>query len=95
MREAIRLHPNYWEAHYRLGDDLAEQADVSGAAAEFEQVVRLNPNYVKAHLNLGVALYKLGRREEAGEQFDEVLRLDPQNRQALEFKQQTMKLKGR
>ena len=95
LREAIRLHSNYWEAHYRLGDDLAEQADVSGAAAEFEQVVRLNPNYAKAHLNLGVALYKLGRREEAGEQFDEVLRLDPQNRQALEFKQQTMKLKGR
>jgi tetratricopeptide (TPR) repeat protein len=95
LQEAIRLQPKYWEAHYRLGDDLAEQADVSGAAAEFEQVVRLNPDYVKAHANLGVALYKLGRTDEAVEQFDEVLRLDPQNRQAQEFKQRALQMKGR
>jgi len=90
LREAIRLRPEYWEAHYRLGEDLAQQEDLPGAAAEFEQVLRLNPSYVKAHGNLGVALYKLGRAQEAVAQFDEVLRLDPQNRQALEFKQQVL-----
>ena len=90
VREAIRLQPAYWEAHFRLGDDLAEQEDAAGAAAEFEQVLRLNPDYVKAHSKLGVALYKLGRLNEAEEQFDEVLRLDPQNRQAQEFKQRAL-----
>jgi tetratricopeptide (TPR) repeat protein len=94
LREAIRLRPEYWEAHYRLGEDLAQQEDLPAAAAEFEQVLRFNPSYVKAHGNLGVALYKLGRAQEAVAQFDEVLRLDPQNRQALEFKQQALKLKS-
>jgi tetratricopeptide (TPR) repeat protein len=90
LREAIRLQPAYWEAHYRLGDELAQQGDVAAAAGEFAQVVRLNPNYVKAHANLGVALYKLGRMNEALAQFDKVLQLDPQNRQALEFRQQAL-----
>jgi tetratricopeptide (TPR) repeat protein len=90
LREAVRLRPDYWEAHYRLGEELAQENEVPAAAAEFEQVLRLNPSFVKAHENLGVALYKLGRANEAVEQFDEVLRLDPQNRQALEFKQRTL-----
>jgi tetratricopeptide (TPR) repeat protein len=94
LREAVRLRGGYWEAHYRLGEYLAQSDDVPGAAAEFEQVLRLQPGYVRAHLNLGVALCKLGRPKEGVEQFDEVLRLDPQNRQALEFKQQALNHKG-
>jgi tetratricopeptide (TPR) repeat protein len=94
LREAVRLRGGYWEAHYRLGEYLAQSDDVPGAAAEFEQVLRLQPGYVRAHLNLGVALHKLGRAQEAMEQFDEVLRLDPQNRQALEFKRQALNYKG-
>jgi len=86
LRRAIRLQPDFWEAHYRLGDELASSDDVSGAAAEFYEVLRLNPGYVKARMNLGVALFKLGRFPEAAERFDETLRLDPSNPIALDFK---------
>ena len=86
LREAIRLKPDYWEAHYRLGDELAAADDLTGAAGEFEQVLRLNAGYIKAHVNLGVALYKLGRFQEAAQRFDDVLQLDPSNPIALDFK---------
>ena len=86
LREAIRLKPDYWEAHYRLGDELAAADDLTGATGEFEQVLRLNPGHIKAHLNLGVALYKLGRFQEAAQRFDETLRLEPSNPIALDFK---------
>jgi tetratricopeptide (TPR) repeat protein len=86
LREAIRLQPDLWEAHYRLGDELASTGDMAGAAAELDQVVRLNPGHIKAHLNLGVALFKLGRFQQAAMSFDQTLRLDPSNAIALDFK---------
>jgi len=86
LREAIRLKPDYWEAHYRLGDELAAADDLTGATGEFEQVLRLNPGHIKTHLNLGVALYKLGRFQEAAQRFDETLRLEPSNPIALDFR---------
>ena len=86
LREALRQHDDFWEAHYRLGEHLAAQEQINEAAAEFATVVRLNPTYIKARLNLGVALAKMGRAGEAAEQFDEVLRLDPQNKEALRLK---------
>ena len=86
LRQAVRQHEDFWEAHYRLGEHFAMQGQINEAATEFATVVRLNPAYLKARLNLGVALSKLGRPGEAAEQFDEVLRLDPHNKDALGLK---------
>jgi len=86
LRRATQLQPSFWEAHYRLGDELASTGDVAAAAGEFDQVVRLNPSHLKARMNLGVALFKLSRFSEAAERFGEVLRLDPANAVALDFK---------
>jgi tetratricopeptide (TPR) repeat protein len=88
LRDAIHLRRDYWQAHYRLGDELALSGQIEAAATEFRETLRTNPGYVKAHENLGVALYKLGRSEEAIREFDETLRLDPQNQTATGFKRQ-------
>ncbi len=95
LREAIRRQPSYWEAHYRLADELVQQQRIEDAAMEFQEVLRLNPDYLKARLNLGVALIKLGRGQEALTQFDEVLRLDPENKLALQFRNQALSSKPR
>jgi tetratricopeptide (TPR) repeat protein len=86
LREALRQHDDFWEAHYRLGEHFAAQEQINEATTEFAAVVRLNPTYIKARVNLGVALARVGRAGEAAEQFDEVLRLDPQNKETLGFK---------
>ncbi|MGH7968927.1 MAG: tetratricopeptide repeat protein, partial [Limisphaerales bacterium] len=85
LREALDMDPNYWEAHYRLGEDLAIEGRVAEAAAEFQQVVSLPPNYTRAHSNLAVALLNMNRPDEAAREFEETLRLDPHDRQALDF----------
>jgi tetratricopeptide (TPR) repeat protein len=85
LRAALAADPDFWEAHYRLGENLATSGRIAEAAAEFRTTVRLNPNYTRAHVNLGVALLNLGRADEAAQQFDQTLKLDPQNPQALDF----------
>jgi protein O-mannosyl-transferase len=74
---ALRLKPDYAEAHNDLGSALASAGRISEAIAQFEEVVRLEPDYVVARNNLGVALFSAGRIPEAIAQFEEALRLKP------------------
>ncbi len=56
FREAIRLKPDYAEAHNNLGIALAGQGKVDEAVAEHREAIRLKPDYALAHTNLGIAL---------------------------------------
>ncbi len=85
LREAIRLRPAYWEAHDRLGLELALQGKFHEAGMEFEAVVRLRPDWAQGHLNLGIALARQGQIEEALAHFETTRRLEPQNQKAREF----------
>ncbi len=66
-REAIRLKPDYSDAHNNLGNALSKTPGRSDEAiAAFEQALRLEPDMPQAHANLGGALAKVpGRLEEA------------------------------
>ena len=85
LREAIRLRPAYWEAHDRLGLELAVQGKFHEAGMEFEEVVRLRPDQAEGHLNLGIALARQARFDEALTQFETTRRLEPQNEKARDF----------
>jgi len=50
--EALRIKPDYAEAHYNLGVALYQAGRVSEAVEQFEQVLRINPNDVEARNNL-------------------------------------------
>lgn len=77
-QEALRLNPNYVEAHYNLGRALAMLDRTPEAIAQYEEALRLNPGYVNAHYNLGLTLEKMpGRMNEAIAQYEETLRLKP------------------
>jgi tetratricopeptide (TPR) repeat protein len=54
LQNALRLDPDFLEAHFGLGVLLARQGRAHYAAAmnEFVEVVRLNPNDADAHINL-------------------------------------------
>ena len=77
LRQAIRIRPDYAEAHCKLAQVLAKQGDLDGAVAHFQEAVHLKPDDVLAHNNLAEVLLKLGHLREAKASFQAALRLRP------------------
>ncbi len=59
-RQALRLKPDYAEAHNNLGVVLKELGQLDEAVASYQQALRLKPDYAQAHNNLGIALHGAG-----------------------------------
>ena len=80
---ALRLKPDFAEAHLSMGNALLDAPGrLNDAIAEYRTAVRLAPSSERAHTNLGNALLRTGHFEEAIAQFQEALRIDPANVEA-------------
>ena len=76
-REALRLKPLYFNAHYNLGNSLLEAGQTQEAVEHFEQAIRLKSNDPQARYNLGNALQQTGRLDDAIQQYQAAVRLKP------------------
>ncbi len=56
FREAIRLRPEYAEAHNNLGLVLIQSGDDAAGIAALREALRIAPDYADARTNLGAAL---------------------------------------
>jgi tetratricopeptide (TPR) repeat protein len=74
---ALRIRPDFAEAHYNLGVTLARLNRFQEAIEHYEQALRLKPDFAEARYNLGISLAELGRVPEAVEQWKQALRLKP------------------
>ena len=77
LRTAVRLRPDYAEAHYNLGIALATNRRLDDAIAALRETVRLVPEHAEAHLRLGAALAASNRLEAAAESFHRAIQLKP------------------
>jgi Flp pilus assembly protein TadD len=77
FRAALRLRPDYSEAHYNLANTLGELGRRDEAAACYREALRLRPNYPEALNNLGLALTEAGRPGEAAVLLRQAVRLRP------------------
>lgn len=77
--EALRLNPDYPEAHVGLAVELARLPGRSDdAIAHYERALQLLPIYAEAHYGLGVELAKIpGHTSEAVDHFEAALRTKP------------------
>jgi len=75
--EALRLRPDYPEAHNNLAALLKFQGDEDAAAEHYRQALALRPDYPEAHYNYSVLLQSMGSFVGAAEHYRQSLSLRP------------------
>jgi Flp pilus assembly protein TadD len=74
---AVRIRPDYYDAHHNLGCVLATIGNTNEALNEFNEALRIDGNSAETHFTLGSLLRQMGRRDEAIAHLAEALRLKP------------------
>jgi tetratricopeptide (TPR) repeat protein len=59
LREAIKINPDYAEAHVILGFLLVSLGRYTEAEKEYKEAIKINPDYAEAHFRLGELYVKL------------------------------------
>ena len=79
MREALRLQPDFANAHDSLGHLLNRLGRWEEAEASVRTALRLNPQAANAHVTLGHIFRQVGRADEAQASYRAALSLRPDN----------------
>ena len=76
-QEAIRLEPDYAEAHYNLGNVFLGNGQTDEAISQYQEAIRSKPDFMDPHINLGNALLGKGQADDAINQFQTAIQLKP------------------
>ena len=76
-KQAIRIKPDFVEAHNNLGVSYGKLGRYQDEIEACKQAIRINPDSAEAHCNLGVAYDKLGRHQESIEALKQAIRIKP------------------
>jgi Flp pilus assembly protein TadD len=76
LREALRIKPDFAEAHNELGYSYLKMQQYPAAVASLRQATRLKPDYALAHLNLGLTYVSMGNKNAAMEEYRTLKSLD-------------------
>lgn len=79
MREAIKIFPEYFEAHLELGNLLLQTGHLEEAITELDQARKINPNDERVYQSFGLVLMQQRKYALAVAIFAEASRLNPTN----------------
>ena len=85
LQQAIRIKPNYLQAHTTLGVVFYAEQDWQRAAQALSRVIEIKPNDALAHFVLATCLDNLGNAKEATVQYNKFLELDDGSSDARSF----------
>ncbi len=77
IKKAIKLTPNFPEAHFNLGKAYKELEDNNNSIKSFQNAVDTNPKYYEAHNNLGIIWSEMGNTSAAIDSFSEAIKINP------------------
>jgi tetratricopeptide (TPR) repeat protein len=75
--EALRIKPDFWEAHYDLARALVQQGKVEEGISHYYEALRINPDFAEAHYNLAGVLMEQERLDEAISHYRKALEIKP------------------
>jgi tetratricopeptide (TPR) repeat protein len=76
LEQALRLKPDFADAHYNLGNCLTVMGKVPEAIVHYEQAIRFQPDFSEARKNLGLALLLQGNSDAAIGLLEQVVRVN-------------------
>ena len=76
-RRAVRLRPDFPEAHFNMGNLAASQGNHAEAIKSYHLALRARRHYVEAHFNLGLSHAEQGNLDAAAASFRQALELRP------------------
>ena len=76
-KEAIKIQPDFAEAHTNAAVFLKDIGEVNEALLYAKKAVKFKPEFAPAHNNLGICLYELGRPKEAELAYKRAIALQP------------------
>lgn len=79
MRKAIKIFPDYFDAHLQLGNAFLKVEQFNEAIAELDLARQINPNDERAYQSFGLLLMKQKNFAVAVAVFAEAARLNPSN----------------
>ena len=77
LYKAIKLNPNFPEAHYNLGNSFKEQGKLNAAIASYKKSIKLNPNLSDTHFSLGNTFRGVGDLNGAIASYKTAIKLKP------------------
>jgi len=77
FKEAIRLKPNYYDAHYNLGLAYFKKGLLDASIDEFKLAIHYEPDHAEAHSCLGTAYANKGQFDKAILEIEEAIRQKP------------------
>lgn len=77
FREALRLFPDYFDAHFALGAELERAGDLGGAVAAFERARQINPKDDAVYVSFGGVMTRQRKFAVAAAAYAEAARLNP------------------
>lgn len=83
FEHAIKLKPDYAEAHFGLGNVYYSLHRYTEAIDEYKNAVEAKPEYFDAHVTLGVVSSMLSRYDEAIDAFKKAVKIKPKNAEAF------------
>jgi tetratricopeptide (TPR) repeat protein len=76
-QNALRLNPDFADAHNNYGSALMRMGDLTEAAAHYETALRIAPTLAEAHFNYAILCDMQGKTSEAISRYEKAIKFDP------------------